>query len=146
MPALLWGSLITIITNGAFALLAIYAGPGLESTASEVITPPTWALLAVITADNIAGGFVATTFVAYLSSLTDRRFAATQYALLSSGYSLMAKSVSIGSGLLADAVGWRNFFLITAGYGLPSSLLVLYLMLRGPSYIKGSVTTEPPSP
>lgn len=142
MPALLWGSFITVITNGAFALLAIYAGPGLENTTTTATTPPTWALMAVLTADNIAGGFVGTTFVAYLSSLTDRKFAATQYALLSSGYSLIAKSVSIGSGLLADSVGWKNFFLITAAYAIPSSLLILYLMVYGPSYVKGTSTSE----
>ena len=138
MPALLWGALITVLTNGAFALLAIAAGPGIVDGAEvAVVTPPEWALLVVIMADNLAAGFVGSVFIAYLSSLTEREFAATQYALFSSAYSLFAKAVATFSGVLADWVGWTNFFLVTAGYGLPSFFLILYVMRYGPEKAQG---------
>ncbi len=128
LRAMLLGSLITFVTNGAFAWLA--AGGTSESAA---------ALAAVICADNVAAGFVGTVFIAYLSSLTDPMNAATQYALLSSLYALVNKFIAGFSGLMADAVGYVSFFLITACYALPPALLILFLMARGSHLAKATL-------
>lgn len=125
MRTLLAGALITIVTNGAFAWLATYS------------TPTTTQLFVTIGADNIAGGFVVTVFIAYMSSLVDLKFAATQYALLSSAFALFCKVMAGFSGVLYDAVGAFQFFVITAAYGIPAILLILYLMRFGPSNAKG---------
>ena len=146
MPALLLGAVITFLTNGAFAALAIAAGPNLDLAAqgAEVVvnTPSNTFLLIVIVADNLAGGYVGTVFVAYLSSLTQREFAATQYALFSSAYSFFCKLMaSTTSGPLAETVGWTNFYLITATYALPSMVLIVAFMRYAPDIARG---IEPP--
>lgn len=126
MKALVIGLVITFITNGAYAWLAATAG-----------SEDYWKLTVAIVGDNLAGGFVTTAFIAYMSSLVDPANAATQYALLASFYAFVAKFLSGFSGVLADAVGWVNFFVITAGYTLPAGALLLYLMVAGPKAAKG---------
>lgn len=120
MRALVIGLIITFVTNGAYAWLAATAG-------SEDI----WKLTIAIVGDNVAGGFVTTVFIAYLSSLVDPANAATQYALLSSFYGFFAKFLSGFSGVLADAVGYVNFFLITAAWTFPAALLLAVIVMRG---------------
>ena len=143
LPALLAGAVLTLLTNGAFALLALAAGPGLDAAANGdataiVATPPVWGLFGAIVGDNLAAGYVGSVFIAYLSSLTDRRFAATQYALFSSAYSLFCKIMaSTVSGPLSEAVGWAGFFAITALFALPPALVIIHVMRRGPDTAKG---------
>ncbi len=43
----------------------------------------------------------------------------------------MAKFVSGFSGVLADAVGYTSFFLITASYALPAALLTFVIIRFG---------------
>lgn len=126
MRALVIGLVITFVTNGAYAWLAATAGPDDYGR-----------LTIAIVGDNLAGGFVTTAFIAYMSSLVDPANAATQYALLASFYAFVAKFLSGFSGVLADAVGWVNFFIITAGYTLPAAGLLIYLIVAGPKAAKG---------
>ncbi|MEM1086224.1 MAG: MFS transporter [Pseudomonadota bacterium] len=146
LPAMIVGGVITLLTNGAFALLAIAAGPGLDDAANGVVgavvnTPDTWALFAVIVCDNLAAGYVGSVFIAYMSSLTDRRFAATQYALLSSAYSFFCKlAASTTSGPLSVAIGWAGFFTVTALYVIPPMILILILMRYGPEEALGRIS------
>lgn len=129
MRALVIGLVITFITNGAYAWLAATAGP-----------EDVWKLTVAIVGDNLAGGFVTTAFIAYLSSLVDPANAATQYALLSSFYAFVAKFLSGFSGLLADAVGYFNFFLITAAWTIPAALLLWFILIFGTEDAKGKHT------
>lgn len=124
--ALVIGLAITFVTNGGFAWLAATAGPG-----------DGWKLTVAIVADNIAGGFVTTVFIAYLSSLVDPENAATQYALLSSFYAFFAKFLSGFSGVLADAVGWVWFFILTAGWTFPAAALLFFVIRYGSEAAKG---------
>jgi len=80
MQALLYGALFMIATNAAFAWLALQEGA------------VTWKLLVTIFADNISLGIVGTGFIAYMSSIASREYAATQYALMSSVWSLFNKT------------------------------------------------------
>jgi PAT family beta-lactamase induction signal transducer AmpG len=143
LPALLAGGVLTLLTNGAFAALGLAAGPELDAAANGVVgavvnTPPTWALLIVIVSDNLAAGYVGAVFIAYLSSLTDRSFAATQYALLSSAYSFFCKLVATTtSGPLAETIGWVGFFTVTALYTLLPMALILLVMRYGPDNARG---------
>lgn len=143
MPALLAGGALTLLTNGAFAVLALAAGPELDAAANEVVgavvnTPDVWALTLVIVSDNLAAGYVGSVFIAYLSSLTDRQFAATQYALLSSAYSFFCKlAATTTSGPLSESIGWAGFFSVTALYTLPPMVIILIVMRYGPEHAKG---------
>lgn len=119
------GAILTVLTNGAFAWLAHLGEPNVSM------------LTLVVSADNFAAGFVGTVFIAYLSSLTDPLNAATQYALLSSIYSLFCKTLAGFSGVISESLGWENFFLLTAGYGLPALLLIGLLGARAPAAARG---------
>ena len=60
--------------------------------------------------DNLAQGFTGTVFIAYLSSLTNVSYTATQYALFTSIMVLPGKLLSGYSGVIVDAIGWVSFF------------------------------------
>ena len=61
-------------------------------------------------ADNLSGGIAATSFIAYLSSLTHTAYTATQYALFSSLMTLPGKFTSGFSGIAVDTFGYPLFF------------------------------------
>ena len=113
-PALVAGAGLTFVTNGFYA---VFAG-------AATGTDPLF-LTAAICADNLAGGFVTTVFIAYLSSLVDPANAATQYALFSSLYAFLNKFAAGFSGVMAEALGYVTFFLVTACYAIPAGALVL---------------------
>ncbi len=84
-------------------------------------------LMGTISLDNLAGGMSTTAFVAYISSLCNLAYTATQYALLSSFMSLARDLLASTSGALAKVVGWSNFFIITTLMALPGLVLLLFL-------------------
>ena len=129
MKTLLLGAFLTIITNGAFAWLATQEGA------------VTWKIFVTILADNLAVGIVGTVFIAYMSALASRKYAATQYALLSSAYALINKVIAGFSGALYASVGSVNFFLITALYGLPAVALILFIWRYGSPLARGENST-----
>ena len=83
-----------------------------------------WALLAVVvSADNLSGGIAAAVFIAYLSSLTNQAYTATQYALFSSLMTLPAKVIGGFSGVVVDAQGYMAFFLYAGLLGIPAMVM-----------------------
>ena len=82
------------------------------------------ALIFVISADNLSSGIASAAFIAYLSSLTNINYSATQYALFSSMMLLLPKFLAGYSGKYVDAFGYSHFFTATALLGLPVLLLV----------------------
>lgn len=81
-------------------------------------------LIAVISADNLSSGIASAAFIAYLSSLTNIQYSATQYALFSSMMLLAPKWLAGFSGVFVDAYGYQNFFISTAILGVPVLFLV----------------------
>ena len=114
MRPLLIGAVAVALTNLLFASLSL-------------LEPKVSYLAIVISADNISGGFAATAFIAYLSSLTNRAYTATQYALFSSLMTLPGKFISGFSGLVVDNFGYFEFFVVAAILGIPAILLVVWL-------------------
>jgi PAT family beta-lactamase induction signal transducer AmpG len=82
------------------------------------------ALIVVVSADNLASGIASAAFIAYLSSLTNIQYSATQYALLSSMMLLLPKFIAGFSGDFVNAYGYANFFNATALLGMPVLVLV----------------------
>jgi PAT family beta-lactamase induction signal transducer AmpG len=82
------------------------------------------ALVFVISADNLSSGIASAAFIAYLSSLTNVNYSATQYALFSSMMLLLPKFLAGYSGMYVDHFGYPNFFTATACLGVPVLLLV----------------------
>ncbi len=111
MRVLMLGAVLSAGTNLLFAWLATQ-GHNLLG------------LVLVISADNLAGGIASAAFIAYLSSLTNVNYSATQYALFSSMMLLGPKWLAGFSGRFVDAYGYVPFFSATALLGLPVLLLV----------------------
>ncbi len=111
MRILMLGALLSAASNLLFSWLA---GHGHDVTA----------LVFVISADNLSSGIASAAFIAYLSSLTNVNYSATQYALFSSMMLLLPKFLAGFSGRYVDAFGYSNFFTATALLGLPVLLLV----------------------
>jgi PAT family beta-lactamase induction signal transducer AmpG len=82
--------------------------------------------------ENFTDGLADAAFLTYLSGLTDIAFTATQYALLSSLSGLPASTLGASSGLLAQALGWERFFLLTTVAALPAMAIMLHLLRRFP--------------
>jgi PAT family beta-lactamase induction signal transducer AmpG len=100
------------------------------------------ALIAVISADNLSAGVASAAFIAYLSSLTNVRYSATQYALFSSMMLLAPKWLAGFSGVFVDAYDYATFFTATALLGLPVLVLV-WLAMRLTPLPSGGGSSEP---
>ena len=116
MKVLMLGAVLSAASNLLFAWLA--------TRGHDV-----WALTFVISADNLSSGIASAAFIAYLSSLTNINYSATQYALFSSMMLLLPKFLAGYSGKYVDAFGYSHFFTATALLGLPVLVLV-YLASR----------------
>ena len=115
MRILLLGSVLVIGSNLLFAWLS-QTGPQLNM------------LALVISADSLAGGIATAVFIAYLSSLTNTAYTATQYALFSSLMTLFPKLIAGFSGIIVDAHGYFIFYIYSSLLGLPALFIVIYLL------------------
>ena len=96
-------------------------------------------LIFVIAADNLSQGIASAAFIAYLSSLTNVAYSATQYALFSSVMLLLPKFFAGFSGAFVDAYGYVAFFHTTAWIGVPVLVLVwLAARMRPANTAQGS--------
>ncbi len=111
MRVLMLGAVLSAASNLLFAWLF---------TRGHDVT----SLIFVISADNLSSGIASAAFIAYLSSLTNLNYSATQYAIFSSVMLLAPKFLAGYSGRYVDAFGYQNFFLATALLGVPVLLLV----------------------
>jgi PAT family beta-lactamase induction signal transducer AmpG len=111
MRVLMLGAVLSAVSNLLFAWLGS-RGHDLQ------------ALIWVISADNLSSGIASAAFIAYLSSLTNVNYSATQYALFSSIMLLLPKWLAGFSGKYVDAFGYGHFFTATALLGLPVLVLV----------------------
>jgi PAT family beta-lactamase induction signal transducer AmpG len=111
MRVLMLGAVLSAASNLLFAWLG---------TRGHDVT----SLILVISADNLSSGIASAAFIAYLSSLTNVNYSATQYALFSSMMLLAPKFLAGYSGRYVDAFGYQHFFIATALLGLPVLLLV----------------------
>ena len=87
------------LSTAGFALLA-------------TIGPSVAALSAVIAFENLSSGMGTSAYAAYMASITDKRFTATQYALLTSLMGIPRVLASAPTGYLATQMGWPLFFIL----------------------------------
>ena len=90
-------------------------------------------LAATIGIENLSGGMGSAAFVAYLSALCSVAFTGTQYALFSSLAAVGRTVLSSPGGLLAEDIGWFNYFLLSTAAALPGLAMLLWLMRRYPA-------------
>jgi len=99
-------------------------------------------LAATVGIENLAGGMGTAAFVAYLSSLCNVSYTATQYALLSSFMATARIWFSSPGGLLAESVGWVEFFLLTTVAAIPGLMLLWWLTRPGTRTRTGETETN----
>lgn len=110
-------ALAVSVSNISFLLMAQHPGEN-------------WAFFAAISADNLSQGFAGVVLVAFMSSLTDRNFTATQYALLVSLANLPGKFVGGLSGYIVEASSYSTFFIVSTLSVLPTLLLLAWIWHR----------------
>lgn len=109
--------ILMAVSNFSFALLA-QAGHS------------NWGLAGAIGFENFASGIGGVTVVAYFSALTDLRFTAAQYALISAASSVVGRLVTgTTAGALIETMGYVQFYLFTTVIALPG-ILLFWLMMR----------------
>jgi PAT family beta-lactamase induction signal transducer AmpG len=113
---LLGAGIIMMIANLLFALVA-HAGHSVPLLTLAVAT------------ENLFGAISLTVFATYLSGLSNTAFTATQYALLSSVAAVARTFATTPSGIVADQLGFPNFYIFCAVLGIPG-LVLLYFMRR----------------
>ncbi|MGB5987638.1 MAG: AmpG family muropeptide MFS transporter [Desulfobacterales bacterium] len=89
------------------------------------IGPQVAALAGVIAFENISSGMGTAAFVAFMASITNKRFTATQYALLSSLMGIPRVIAAAPTGFLAKYLGWEAFFIVCALIAVPGMLMLL---------------------
>jgi PAT family beta-lactamase induction signal transducer AmpG len=105
-PALWISGVLQLVSNLGYALVA-------------EVGPHRPTLYAATLIEYLTTGMGNGAFWVLLLRLTQKRFSATQYALLSSLFTLPRIVAGPPAGLLADALGWRNFFVLTLAFGIP---------------------------
>jgi PAT family beta-lactamase induction signal transducer AmpG len=120
------GAIAMMVSNLAFAALLLVPGsvPGLAI---------------VIVFENLSGGAATSAFVAYLASLCSPKFAATQYAWLTSLAALARTLLGSTTGKIVAAVGWGPFFCATAVASVPALAFLWAIEKNRPR----SITVEP---
>jgi PAT family beta-lactamase induction signal transducer AmpG len=77
--------------------------------------------------ENFTGGMGAAALGGYIATLCNIKFAANQFALLSSCSAFMNSSLTSSSGYLVEKMGWDMYFVFTAVVSLPALFLLLIL-------------------
>jgi PAT family beta-lactamase induction signal transducer AmpG len=137
--SLMFFGLLQLLSNLGFWWLAVSGKGVLPGTTLPAFdwgfvklatpTPVDGGLLMVVAFENISGGMGTAAFVAFLMSLCNRRFTATQFALLSAFASVGRVWVGPLAGVLAQTIGWPTFFIISTVLAAPA--LVMLWGLRG---------------
>lgn len=114
----LWiAAIAQMLSNFAFSYLAV---AGHSSSA----------LYGVVFIENLSGGIGDAVFVAYLSSLCNVAFSATQYALLISLATVTRSFISSSAGIAAAYLGWYSFFIFSAFLALPALVILALLQYK----------------
>ena len=138
----LWRSLmlfgvLQMVSNLAFWWLAVGGKGTLGALAIPAFdwgfvkiaapTPVDGALMLAVAFENVSGGMGTAAFVAFLMSLTNQRFTATQFALLSAFASIGRVWVGPLAGVLAESIGWPTFFVVSTVLAVPALGLLWWL-------------------
>jgi PAT family beta-lactamase induction signal transducer AmpG len=86
-------------------------------------------LFLVVGVESTTGGMVMAAYIAFITSLCNGKYSATQYAFLSSMMGISRSILPSFSGIFVSAYGWNSFFLTITALTIPP--LLMSLRLRG---------------
>jgi len=131
-----WATIVGSLTGGVFmlrlginralwvfGLLQAISTAGFAVLARIGYSIP--ALSGVIAFENLSSGMGTAAFIAFMASITNKRFTAMQYALLSSFMGVPRVLASAPTGFFAKTMGWENFFIFCTLIAVPGILLLL---------------------
>ncbi|NCB49947.1 MAG: MFS transporter [Alphaproteobacteria bacterium] len=139
-----WGTIMTIVGTLLGGILVIRKGvvPSLFLLGGiEILTSIAYFgqalmghnlsyLTGLIAFDNIVGGMGATVFITYLTGLCSKKYATTEYALLSAFAMFSRDLFAAQSGVLASFMGWPLFFIMTGFLMFPSLFLLSHIRFK----------------
>jgi PAT family beta-lactamase induction signal transducer AmpG len=135
--ATIFGSLlggILMLRIGIYRALWIFGVlQGVSTAGFAVLGAYGYSLLGlalVIVFENLSGGMGTAAYAAFMASLTNKKFTATQYALLSSLMGIPRVIIAAPTGFLAESLGWVPFFSFCAAIAIPGLLLLRRLRSR----------------
>ncbi len=114
---LLWFGILQAVSTAGFIWLA-YIGQNIL------------VLTAVISFENLSAGLGTAAYIGFIASLTDKRFTATQFALLTSFMGMPRVFAAAPTGYMVGAFGWAGFFLFCTLIAIPGILLIIWLHKR----------------
>jgi PAT family beta-lactamase induction signal transducer AmpG len=126
----IFGILQAVSTFGFSMLAALsssFAASHINQPAQALFNSAQLYLTIVITVENITGGMGTTAYAAFMASITNKKFTATQYALLSSLMGVPRVILSAPTGFMAHNMGWFSYFLFCTIIAIPGMLLLLKL-------------------
>lgn len=136
------GGLFVLRLGIFWSLLVIGVLQGLSTACFAILAivgPQIGWLAVVISFEELSAGMGTTALIAFMAALTNKRFTATQFALLSALANAPRAFLVAPSGVLASALGWPTFFVACALVAVPSLALLIYLR----SWIRDSAVPLP---
>jgi PAT family beta-lactamase induction signal transducer AmpG len=133
MRALQFAAILVVLTNLLFCWLSMVGTAHTDFSFSLPLFGNfrfPLELTLVIGVDNLVQGLSLAAFIAWLSSLTNVSFTATQYAIFSSLMTMLPKVIGGYAGTLVDAYGYMHFFLFAALLGVPVIVLIHFLSTK----------------
>jgi MFS transporter, PAT family, beta-lactamase induction signal transducer AmpG len=119
---------VLIIRLGTVRALLVFGVLQMVSTAGftwlNMVEKNNYVLAAVIGFENLTGGMGTAAYAAFMASLTNRRYTATQYALLSSFMGIPRVIAAAPTGWLAEKMGYSSFFMFCTLIAIPGLLMV----------------------
>jgi MFS transporter, PAT family, beta-lactamase induction signal transducer AmpG len=114
-----WGLYRSLMVFAVLQALTNVGFVGLAVAGKSYVT-----MILVVALENVSGGMGTAALVALLMAICDRRYTATQFALLTGVASLGRVLSGPPSGYFVDAYGWANFFGATVMIALPGIFLL----------------------
>ena len=114
-----WG-----IFRGLWVLGLVQAFSSLGYWAAATAAPSKALILGAALFENFAAGLATSAYLAFLMSVCEKRYAATQFALLSALLAITRAAAGEASGGLAEWMGYGGYFLLTFLLAFPAYLLL----------------------
>ncbi|MBO6257723.1 MAG: MFS transporter [Succinivibrio sp.] len=108
---------------GITQMLSI-TGFALLAKSGESGTPSVWFLSFAIGAESLGSGLATAAFVSFIATTTNRKFTATQFALLTSVSAIPRTFCNASTGYLVEALGWTSFYWLCLLISVPGLLLL----------------------
>jgi MFS transporter, PAT family, beta-lactamase induction signal transducer AmpG len=112
------------INRSLWIFAFLQAFPHLAFTVLALMGKNYPAMVAAIGLENLCGGMGTAAFVAFMMRLCDKRFTATQYALVTSFMAVTRVLAGVPTGFMANSLGWPMFFAVSMLGALPGIVLL----------------------